>query len=129
MPDPNLLAEPVDEIVVMASPRKWQEISPELREQLAWWQMIRGIQLQTQANKSVIPCGPPDDIEWVFASSVAEVSAIRLRHPCDECRDGLTQAIDALRTGQAMVAVAQFTQRYLSYEGAPPRKFRRYGEL
>lgn len=125
----DLIAEPVDEIVVMAAPQRWQEITPELREQLAWWQMIRGIQIQTANDRSVIPLGPPEKIDWVFASTVAEVSRVKLRHPCDQCRDGLARAIDALRSGQKVVAVAQFTQKYVTIAGAAPRRYKAYGEL
>jgi hypothetical protein len=99
----------VDEIVVMDVPPHMAAMPEPLRTQFAWWQVVRGVLLQ----EDVIPLGPPTDIEYTFTDDVGVVSGIKLRHPCDECRDGLTQAIDALRSGRSKaVAVIQFSQTY-----------------
>lgn len=99
----------VDEIVVMDVPALMAALPEPLRTQFAWWQLVRGVMLQDD----VIPLGPPTDIEYTFTDDVGVVSGIKLRHPCDECRDGLTQAIDALRSGRSKaVGVIQFSQTY-----------------
>lgn len=94
----------------MDVPRAMAILPPDLREQVAWWHLVRAVQLQ----EGTIPLGPPTNIEWTVTSNVGEVAAVKLRHPCEECRDGLTQAIDALRSGKSkLVAVVQFSQSYL----------------
>lgn len=104
-----LTPETVDEIVVMKVPDIIDQLPADLREEAAWWYLIRGIQVQ-----QAVPMGPPSDIEWLFTKDIGEVQAVKLRHDCPDCVDGLNRAVKALEEGSVpSVCIAQFSQTYL----------------
>lgn len=121
-----VVSQAVDEITVMRVPSRWEVFPREWQEQLGYWHVIRSLQLQ----ENVVMFGGPRDFVWLITRDPAELRALELRHPCEDCQEAQESAARLLEADRReLIAFVQFTQDYLYPVGRVPTEYAVVGDL
>ncbi len=107
----SVRVEEVDDVLFFAIPDELADLPRELLEGRATWLLYRTY-FALGLDRELVR--PPDEVEILLTDSVDEVRAMKLRHDCNSCRDGVQNAIKALERGRCkVVMLAQFRGLWL----------------